>query len=386
MSGDSKRAFTLLEIATRETSNENEALSAARQLGKMARGVGGVETLFGPRPNPSRIPLQSFNAARRADQEMVREREEAKARIADLEAQVSRLTMQKNALETEVENLKAALRDRPLKHRDGTMPFRDFSHKVQTLLGDTKWRQEFSHQTGVDANAINRAAVSGVVPSEWVEMLSRLKLPRKATERKAAFSPDEVKAIRGWADTMNDEDIARKATLEFSRFITQNAIKKLRTDLRGGNRRYSDSAYGGPLPIANSTRNSNFPWVRFPEIELRVCQNYLKTNRRSAAELAKEITEETGIQVNEGTIKQRCDNAPPPAVMLKGITEKGPLTSIELWYQGSSIRKRAWKSMAFEIMQVPSRTIYAPLDDIPSEAVDRLREAGRMARAQKGEG
>jgi hypothetical protein len=392
MEGATKRAFTLLEIVSRSSTNENEAISAARQLGRMKDAAGGFDKLFAVSPPASiRLPIQSFNESRRSGIVAEQERDEALKKVAKLEAEVSRLTVENAELKESLAGTKAAMKATIRKRSDGTMPFKEFAYKAVQNLGTKSWRQDFCNQTGVDANALARAAASGIAGAELVDLLSGLKRVNKAT-----FSPADVMVLREWAAELSDEEMATRAeSPEFKhlfpdRIITAGMIKKLRADLKGGHGLFGATAYGGKLPVPKRQvsarppidgRNAPFPWNKYPEIERRVCENYLKRIRVSASIMATEITKETGIQVNEGQIKQRCDNAGPPLVMQREITGVDELTWIELWKLGSDISPRAWKKTAFEILGVESVQAGYPISHIPANKVQKLREAARKARA-----
>ena len=368
-----ERAFTLLEIVTRASTHDGEALNAARQLGKMSERVGGLKKLFpSGSQNSAYSPPLSFNESRRQTENLERERDEARARVQKSEADNSRLLAQNAQLHEENARLKSVLADRVSKKTpDGQMPFNDFVYKVKIILGTSEWRQEFERQTGFDQNAIARAARDGVVSSEFVATLTALR-----PKHKASFSIEEVRDIRKWNRTHNDIEIAEKATNKFGRVITTAMLRKLRTDLRMQNGAFADKAYGGPIVFGS--RNAVFQWDQFPELEKLVCDNQFISNRKSAIELSKIVSQRSGIVVKDGAIKQRCDNAGPPEYMIKGITGVGPLTWPELWYLGAKLRKRGWKQNVFTYLGVAQRSGGESLADIPQDSVESLRRTAKL--------
>lgn len=368
-----ERAFTLLEIVTRASTHDGEALNAARQLGKMSERMGGLKKLFpsGSQTSTYTPPL-SFNESRRQTESLERERDEFRARVQKSEADNSRLLGQVAQLQEENSRLKSVLADRVGKKvQDGSMSFRDFSFKVQTILGASGWRQEFEQQTGFDENAIERARRDGTAPPEFVATIATLR-----TKHKASFSIEEVHDIRKWYRSNNDIEIAEKATNKFGRVITTAMLRKLRTDLRMHNGAFADKAYGGPIVFGN--RNAVFQWDQFSELEKLVCDNQFIPNRKSAIELSKIVSQRSGIVVKDGAIKQRCDNAGPPEYMIKGITGVGPLTWPELWYLGAKLRKRGWKQNVFTYLGVAQRSGGVSLDDIPQDSVESLRRTAKL--------
>jgi hypothetical protein len=386
MESATKRAFTLLEIVSRSTTNENEAVNAARQLGRIAASAGGFDKLFAVAPPATiRLPIQSFNESRRNGIVAEQERDEALKRVSVLEEQVSRLTVEKAGMKQEIIALKNAMKTTlTTKNPSGTLPFEEFARQADTVLGVKNWRQEFCQQTGIDLILLKRAANNGFASEDLVKLLPTLK-----NSRRAPFTPAEVNTLREWATDFGDPELAEKATEAFGRIITVSALRKLRTDLRGGNGWFGASAYNGPLPVVkrestnragSDGRNASFPWSKYPELELMVCKNYLKRKRESAAAMARIVSEKTGMKVNEGQIKQRCDNAGPPASMLETVTGVGPLSWVELWKLGSDIRARAWKAKAFEILGEPPVQAGFSISHIAQNKIDRLRNEARLSR------
>lgn len=320
------RALRLLDIVARATTNEGEAVNAARQLSRMAESAGGIERLLGIDAHHNiavpQLRVTSFT--------------ERKREISDLERKLA-----------DSEHARRELQSR-------------LNHALQELAS---------------------------VRSE----LSRSAKPATTTPRRAAFSPDEVLKIRTWAREFSDHSIAELASSDFGRSITTDMIKRLRVDIKAGNGAYADRiSYGRPLPTCQRDRAESFPWSKYPDFELEVCESYIDKNDNymSASDMANYLSTHTGLAVTEGMVKQRRHNNAPPRSLISAIPKNGPLTWKELWFIGALMGNRAWGvniKKLFQQLELPSLQVRDPLTGLTPENIEAIRQYGRSLSSFKGQ-
>jgi hypothetical protein len=244
----SATAFTLLEIVLRESSNPHEAENAKRQLARLVGKAGSAPKLFGAGSSSAPPPPMSFNESRRALTELEGRVDTLVSDKRALETRISKLVMENAKLTQELGTIKVAMVGE-VASSDGSMPYRDFSHKVETLIGMKQWVREFVSQTEIDEKVLIRARASGIASPEIVKLLATIR-PAK----KAMFSPDQVAFIRKLViRQFSETKIAEETSERFGTFFTPEHIKKLRVDLINKRGVYSDPAYKGPLPRPHRT-------------------------------------------------------------------------------------------------------------------------------------
>jgi hypothetical protein len=244
----SATAFTLLEIVLRDTSNPHEAENAKRQLARLVGKAGSAPKLFGAGSSSPLPPPMSFNESRRAMSELEGRVENLAIDKRALEARVSKLVLENGKLKEELDSVKVAMVGEAAS-TDGSMSYRDFSHKVEAITGMKQWVREFLNQTGMDEKILIRARVAGRVSADIVKLLADIR-----PARKAMFSPEQVAFIRKLAvRNFSETKIAEETSERFGAFYTPEHIRKLKVDLINGRGVYSDPAYKGPLPRAHRT-------------------------------------------------------------------------------------------------------------------------------------
>jgi hypothetical protein len=118
-----------------------------------------------------------------------------------------------------------------------------------------------------------------------------------------------------------------------------------------------------------------FPWDRYRDLENQMCSEFANKqgSGRSFVSKWQKRFKAQGAPIQEGSIKQRLNNAPPPSILIDS-PRSGPATWLELWYLGSKLDKRAWKSALFDdYWGIRNRHMGGPINDITQSMMDNLR-------------
>ncbi len=381
----SQTAQALVDIIVRKTSNPNEQEAALNGLRRMVDKAGGVQILFGNGRGGASAPppITSFNATRTAMRDLEDEITRLKTTISGYESRVSTLTVEVARLTEENTVLRSSMKKTITTKDDGSMPYRDFSYRVEQILGTQGWNAEFVRQTGIDLRVLTRARVNGTAPKELVDHLPALKTPTLHV-----FSPEEVRQLRLWSRRFSDHQLAEQATRHNFRggvITTPALIRKLRTDLKMGNGIYGNDEYrdsDGSRVLRNATGRAvarpRFLWSEHPEVEDAVARRFIAGD--SANDIAKYAAKATGHDISANQITQRVYNSLPPRSLITHVKTEGPLTWEEVWLIFKTISPgKTWMSDARRALGFPVEARAAegrlgtPLDDISPEIVQSIR-------------
>lgn len=395
----SNRAISLLTLACHPNTPSAEALAALKQLGKVADKNGGLGALFVPTPSSS-IPM-SYNDTQNKFSDMEQKLVALQLSNERLENEVSRLLLENSDLNEKNTRLREAARDRFGRVReDGSMPYDEFVFRVERILGKV-WVDQFHEQTGIGHSELSKMRLSGVATPRAIRYIHKLEPIIEKPNDTKFWSVEEVAIIRKISPTVfTDIELAKKASEEITntlheRIITESQIKKLRIDSKNTNGVFKFSGYGGKREIklgqAKNPRGrpplkkrTTFSWIRYPDVEMMVCNNFLKpeSERLSINEIAKQANQQMGTNLTSAYINKRLKSVPPRR-MINEIITSGETCWKELWYLGSKLDKKDWHTVLFSELNHHPITIGEDVSGIPIHKLDILREKVRFSMGQR---
>lgn len=139
-----------------------------------------------------------------------------------------------------------------------------------------------------------------------------------------------------------------------------------------------DEAYATINGEAVIAKAPAFPWGDFPKEEAQMCRDF--ASKKGAApsfvnRWIEVLSKVSGVEVTEGSIKQRTgNNMPPSALISEPLPLGSPTNWLELWFIGSTFQKRQWKDVLFKRLGLSNRAVGSPIKDIDIAELDVLRK------------
>lgn len=383
-------AITLIDMMLRESTNPHEADNAKRRLTTLVDRAGGAANLLGNASAAHRFapapPPISFTESRRRINSLESEVSGLQGEIrgliqrngkllADLEEARKNLDLARGAirLKTKVEKPKVEKpsAENPKETEENnsdpvasrTIAFSDFSEHAKKRLGG-KWRQYFREEITNGDRLLRQASAEGKAPADWLNILFGMKLDDKNL-RVGDFTTSEVEMLRRLYGAGGDDAyMAERATEKFGRPISPGSIRRLRSDLKNGNRQYGEPEYGGEF----HQKHHKTRWTKNDPTSVRIAEMFVSGMKTTAIipELAK-----AGIHLSEGQIKGKIYNVPPPRAVISAI-RYGPMALDEVWFIFASVDDKKWYKNAkafFGLNDLTPDTI----KDIGTDKIDAAR-------------
>ena len=245
------RAIKLLETAGRDSTPDNERLSAITIFYKLAEQKGGIEQLLNARVElvQQYVP---YSEQKREIARLEGKVEELSRELRSSRAEVAQYVNLLDKRDREIETLKARAGLR--KVSGSSMPYLEFAQEARSRLvnADRNWQMMFEEQTGLKRSRFARFCQIGKVDSpEYIRGLERLHPCDPPAARGAKWTVSEVQRVRDLSlKGETEKNIAKILSKEFGRRVTENMIKRLKHNSRNGQGVFRDASYGPPIGSA----------------------------------------------------------------------------------------------------------------------------------------